>query len=77
MNQPATALPWTAYKANVHALGHQVTSTAANPKREHDAAYIAHAANAYPKLVAALHDYVSAHGGAKGTAILRELGELE
>ena len=33
-------------------------------------------AQAYPKLIEALHDYVAMHGGSKGKDLLRELGEL-
>jgi hypothetical protein len=50
-----------------------------------DAVYIVHAANAYPKLVAALRKYVESlehplHrlvlDGSEGRALLRELGEV-
>ncbi len=90
---PATPLPWETLPAARSNLVHVETSTDHAPvcslpkARADDAAYIAHAANAYPKLVEALRDAANgldttgqttpqsnaARNNAR--ALLRELGE--
>jgi hypothetical protein len=60
-HKPATALPWeaipyryvlnSATRARIHAESNAPVIDDANPSLD-DAAYIAHAANAYPELVA-------------------------
>jgi hypothetical protein len=97
-HQPATPLPWwhfqpygdmpgifhIATENNRTALG-EVCSLYGQQTNA-DAAYIAHAANAYPKLVEALQSALSASKGdwQKGMSwdraaskLLRDLGELE
>jgi hypothetical protein len=96
-HKPATALPWqkespmqgirggegSQHIYTAHASGNYKT-------REQDAAYIVHAANAYPKLVEALRHAIKEadgycddeHGHPANTldaerALLRELGESE
>ena len=92
--KPATALPWTIEQIGVTDAGprgvdgvfdigplERRISTVAGLE---DAAYIAHACNAYPKLVEALREIVDPTGGwtnlrvdnAKAAAdLLRSLGE--
>ena len=88
-NKPATALPWRPWTRRIH---HEVFSgdvivaqvrqcTGPNGSTHLDAAYIAHAANAYPQLIAALRvsaRQLSMHGNAYAqdcAALLAELGE--
>ena len=66
--KPATPLPWFASEID-----------SAN---NHDAAYIAHACNAYPRLVASLQalaghedDFYQTDATIAARALLRELGE--
>ena len=65
-HKPATALPWTAVKSDRGMLvmsGSHVLTGTGRPRSSHwatDAAYIVHAANAYPRLVEAL-ETVLAH----------------
>ena len=99
--KPATPLPWESgmVETEPHCVafylitqatnigGWNVAQTLSNKERDaKDAAYIAHAANAYPRLVEALRDALSAlvceghHEGVSrpvtdGRALLRELGE--
>ena len=101
-NKPATPLPWSispdgrkwiycdATKDHIF-LGNAVTKTDGDDEiAVPNAAYIAHAANAYPKLVAALREYVNVvesvnnpnsfgvevrDAGAPARALLRSLGE--
>lgn len=74
---PATPLPWVAD-------GHHVTN--ADPKTrmyivvkregpQQNAAYIAHAANAYPKLVEFVRTVAADRDAEDARALLRELGE--
>ena len=63
--KPETPLPWT-------------TEDAILPGTLQDAAYIAHAANAYPKLVEALREVIAGRyeaDASRARALLRELGE--
>jgi hypothetical protein len=88
-HEPETPLPW-----RVGDAGHTVfgppngnpspqTVTMSKGVRKKDAAYIAHTANAYPKLVAALrrlaermpNDTEGAY--ADGMKLLRDIGEAE
>jgi hypothetical protein len=60
-HQPAIRLPWTAVANEVIARGNKIDrgiATASGPKEagDKDAAYIAHACNAYPKLVEELRE---------------------
>jgi hypothetical protein len=79
---PATPLPWGHYKDIVSLdRGHSDDDYYLYCV-EPDAAYIVHAANAYPKLVKALRQIAKPALGGKAQqyaaqAILRELGELE
>ncbi len=84
-HQPATPLPWVAE-------GHHVTNADPNTtmyivvKRaspRENAAYLAHAANAYPRLVESLAAIAGQEGpgtytpeGSAARALLNELGEL-
>lgn len=77
---PVTSLPWHAMHTNGQAL--VLTSakqTIAEAHRYGDNEYIAHAANAYPALIAALRAYSQGverdDDGAVARATLRELGE--
>ena len=79
---PATPLPWRFAKmeggkrlALVNKHGGLISYLDCS---EEKAAYIAHAANAYPKLVEALRQMSDVHGRAVdsiGRQVLRELGE--
>lgn len=93
--KPATPLPWkfaAAVQNNgpnyfVVGTGRWGEPSAADCAREADAAYVAHAANAYPRLVEVLRALAdSSHGGMSAArflddagmyarALLRELGE--
>ena len=90
--KPATALPWTVLKAreDMSASIAELDGAYTNePMHVNDAVYIAHACNAYPKLVAALLPLIEAlamdvpdHFADKhaekvnaARALLRELGE--
>ena len=93
--KPATSLPWSIEQIGVTNMGpdgedvfdigpcdregamHKRISTVAGYS---DAAYLVHAANAYPKLVELVR-YLAAHPGDlaqvdRAEALLRELGEL-
>jgi len=55
--KPATPLPWEAADREVRGYGNpRGTVTMDDDTLPQDAAYIAHAANAYPQLIAALRD---------------------
>jgi hypothetical protein len=76
---PATPLPWKVVDASVFSGKAKVCIAVEYPNGD-SAAYIAHAANAYPKLVEALReelfnfgDRVKAHE--RHRALLRSLGE--
>ena len=89
--RPATALPWTAVEKSPTYISpivplewHYTRDDDGIHFNPQDAAYIAHAANAYPKLVEALREIVDPTGGwtnlrvdnAKAAAdLLRSLGE--
>ena len=92
-HKPATALPWeaipyryvlnSATRARIHAESNAPVIDDANPSLD-DAAYIAHACNAYPELVEALRRCQAAlrANGAPNceamkefTALLAKLGE--
>ena len=91
--KPATPLPWSIATAAHHVQLSAVSSGSAlrtvevlgfdRDANEKDTAYLAHAANAYPKLVEALRQAIAADPSqAKGdghlspaVALLRELGE--
>ena len=86
--RPATPLPWELCHANNQRvrckdggafLGVPVLDTRATygDMGKQDAAYIVHAANAYPKLVALLKEYSEEYGHGSFLKLLRELGELE
>ena len=87
-NRPDSPLPW------IVNLRHEVFTAkdfhgVANCRKDQDAAYIVHAANAYPVLVAALQALVKAeeaygdetnvavnHEWLRAREVLRDLGEL-
>ena len=83
---PSTPLPWREAKAGeigttVFSGEHSVASTdthrwTAGEREIQDAAYIAHAANAYPKLISYLHAMAGGLHDKEIRALLRELGEL-
>ena len=90
--KPTTPLPFRSEDTTVKCVTHGAWHTIArlndkkytNEANKENAAYLAHAANAYPKLVAALrrilHNPNASIGGeirAETIGILRELGELE
>lgn len=93
--KPATPLPWKVSGLGYLSDGKKVLARTESAPTQYqqridlcmeDAAYIAHAANAYPRLVEALRQMVGAmHQMDKGhhgdvlaaAALLRELGELE
>jgi hypothetical protein len=99
--KPATSLPWHEYEvaginrwriANSEYTVASATSTGVRERDEANASYIAHAANAYPKLVEALRlirdlTYTDAEGPelrnqnarnhCRASDLLRELGEIE
>ena len=83
---PATPLPWSSFATDVHGPvpteRTHTRKTVANCGHAHkDAAYIAHAANAYPRLVefaqgvAAMNPHPSSDRGNDARALLREIGE--
>jgi hypothetical protein len=86
-NQPATPLPFTVEQPNVHLYLKGANGAAIGERyigsidERQDLAYIAHAANAYPQLVAQLRALIAV-GPSKGgegdsaRALLRALGEL-
>lgn len=90
-NKPATALPWEywestnaddpAYNRIDGATHAGVANIAAWADGAQDAAYIVHAANAYPELVAALRACIHNDqnnmraGSAEARALLAKLGE--
>lgn len=95
-HQPATPLPWTAYamgdRIEVYQDDGQGNGDAINVTTrdgQPNAAYIAHAANAYPKLVQALRDAAEAiqnpmgarrskdGAAAAANALLKKLGEAQ
>lgn len=78
-NKPATPLPWKSVQADQDSFS---TFWVLDEEREdadiddQNAAYLAHAANAYPDLVAALRNVAIGKPYAKRAAdLLRELGE--
>lgn len=82
-HQPATPLPWVVVKDGAYTV---IDSVPPNAKRfgvvryigeptAQNAAYIVHAANAYPKLIEALRVQAKLNG--VPSAILRELGEAQ
>jgi hypothetical protein len=82
-SHPATKLPWDLNKEG-NIVGDSLIVAKMDRghfmDREGDAAYIAHAANAYPKLVEALRnairsDKFKAIAEMEAAALLRELGE--
>ncbi len=92
-HKPATPLPWTVEHGNHVIGGNQERSRVAVGSlsvaeyrvADQNAAYIAHAANAYPRLVEALRELAEASGRgieacvnaeARAESLLRELGEL-
>ena len=90
-HKPATALPWNVRQGYVSGDSLIIARMERGyyEDREQDAAYIAHACNAYPQLVAALRDLreaaLLARTGAemsydavqRADEVLRDLGELE
>ena len=88
--KPATPLPWKCKQVGdtggknqvgVYEIRHEPWRVAEYANDE-DAAYIAHACNAYPKLVEALRSIAKLAWGGKlqqyaAQAILRELGEAK
>lgn len=84
-NQPATSLPWSvqyiAARPQIVAGNAIIASMLLVRESDDDAAYIAHAVNAYPKLVKALRFFSDQpRYGVEldsARAILRELGETE
>jgi hypothetical protein len=86
MIKPATPLPWTVgidrpaptkMYALIEAADHSYPARADGPEASQDARYIAHAANAYPKLVEALreHAFPETQRGQHALSLLHELGE--
>ena len=86
-HKPATALPWEVdEEATVCGNNSAVAFTRRRESAymDEDAAYIAHACNAYPKLVEALReaiggmeDFGAGDMRSRAIAALRELGEEE
>ena len=90
-NTPATPLPWKVAQAgdpnNVPRIMSEKGGVAVlcvnrflgdkGPSKEEiqQAGYIAHAANAYPKLVALARFYATQPMGGEASTLLRELGE--
>ena len=89
--KPATPLLWHSEGQRVEGDGNPAGTVAETVAREQygakDAAYIVHACNAYPKLVAALRDLACPHDSPpsftdslrslnKARALLRELGKV-
>lgn len=90
-HKPATPLPWET-STNQHQqwdvcaadAGDMVADLMGCDGQEQNAAYIAHAANAYPRLVVALQRIVNDGDALRGDEIagwaaetLRELGEVQ
>ena len=89
-HKPATPLPWEVDEEATVCANNTVvafTSTRVSAYQDEDAGYIAHAANAYPKLIAELRKIVvpddegwtiiAGKSAASALALLRELGEIE
>lgn len=90
-HQPATPLPWTLDHECLSANGQHIamaigTDGATYQEQKQNAQYVAHSANAYPELVAALRkhvEYALAYPGnaavihAQAAELLRNLGELD
>ena len=98
MNKPATPLPWEKYAGDYSEIegqrmavvvGKTCISDALDAVHQSDAAYIVHAANAYPQLVAALRELMLRCDGDEGvradgsniqtmqaSAVLHNLGEI-
>lgn len=80
-NKPATPLPWKAWfgldKGTVHPRGSSpcVKNRLTQILSREDAAYVAHAANAYPKLVEFLRDVANDEHAVAARALLTEIGE--
>jgi hypothetical protein len=81
---PATPLPWTHQATRkpmmplVAANGEWISSPYNRVGDIEDFEYIAHAANAYPKLVEALREVIAGRyeaDASRARALLRELGE--
>lgn len=79
---PATPLPWHIHPRDPAMIMDAPEHTVIGDVPKANAAYIAHTANAYPKLVDALRaqlDFARAQGNNKNAtviaALLRELGE--
>ena len=82
--KPSTSLPWEPIKLPGHyGVVNEQDLRVCESQDSEDAAYIVHAANAYPKLVEAIKDSLHGHCdvGSQSSAlflrILRELGEAE
>lgn len=89
-HQPATPLPWRDLQGKVQdARGYATELPLQNPtlavcvteNQHQDSAYIAHTANAYPKLIEALRDAIATTPPNSSflesrIALLRELGEV-
>jgi hypothetical protein len=84
--KPATALPWRAHNLSIGAGAQGPYNYPLGPDAEtaaQNADYIAHAANAYPQLVAALREWLPADKSEDGTqdaamrALLASLGESQ
>ncbi len=92
-HKPATPLPWAAQPIGVAGKNNDIPISSIEPNvtdatHAQDAAYIAHACNAYPRLVEALRqalDFIAdrsddldegeQHAVGSADALLRELGE--
>lgn len=81
--KPSTSLPWEPIKLPGHyGVVNEQDLRVCESQDSEDAAYIVHAANAYPKLVEALRnalrgDKFKAIAELEAADLLRELGEAE
>jgi hypothetical protein len=73
-HKPATALPWSFDRGRIDTVADNLPAVASTARAE-DGRYIAHSANAYPKLVEMLEALADSHESANARALLRELGE--
>lgn len=76
---PNAPLPWAvresiADRTYTHIYSDRFPNIACTRQVE-DAAYIVHACNAYPKLIALVQEYSEEYGHGRFVTLLRELGE--
>ena len=75
--KPATSLPWTSHQNQRfgYAIRDAKGGNVANRTGAIDAAYIVHACNAYPELVAFVQDVARDEHAVAARALLAKLGE--